>query len=357
MGAMARRRVTGVLILSIAALFLVVVAALWFYAQLAARREITNPEQIVTVEPGMSTREIVARLASSGVVPDQSALLMWLTVTGQGRSLKAGDYQFSSPISPLEVVDKIRKGEVATKRVTVPEGLTRFAIAKLLAEQTGLGPRERFLALTGRADLIRDLDPQARTLEGYLFPDTYEYTAKTTADELVAEMVGRFREVHTSRPEMTQLAAARNMTLHDLMTLASLVEEEARVDDERAVIASVFYNRLAKNMKLASDPTFVYAALMEDDYDGDVNNPRHRARVSPYNTYMFEGLPPGPIASPGWKSIEAVLKPAETQFLYFVVNGREGRHKFSRTVDEHERAVQEYRRQQAEERQAEAAGG
>lgn len=354
---MARRRVAGVLILSIAALFLVVAAALWFYAQLAQPRQLTDPEQIVTVEPGMSTREIVARLASSGVVPDESALLMWLTATGQGRSLKAGDYQFASPISPLEVVDKIRKGEVATKRVTIPEGLTRFAIAKLLAEQTGLGPRERFLALTGRADLIRDLDPQARTLEGYLFPDTYVYTARTTAEELVEQLVGRFREVHTSRPEMTQLAAERNMTLHDLMTLASLVEEEARVDDERAVVASVFYNRLSKNMKLASDPTFVYAALIEDDYDGDVNNPRHRARVSPYNTYMFEGLPPGPIASPGWKSIEAVLNPAETDFYYFVVNGREGRHKFSRTADEHERAVQDYRRQQAEERQAEAAGG
>jgi UPF0755 protein len=350
-----RRRVTGVLLFSIGALFLVVCVALWFLSQLAARREIANPDQIVTIEPGMSTREIVARLATSGVVPDQTALLVWLTVTGQGRSLKAGDYQFSSPMSPLEVVDKIRRGDVATRRVTIPEGLTRFGIAKILAEETGLATRERFLELTANPELIRNLDPEATSLEGYLFPDTYEYTQRTKPEDLVEQMVGRFRNLYASRPELTQQAAARRLTLHEVMTLASLVEEEARVDDERGIIASVFYNRLEKNMNLASDPTFVYAALLANDYDGDVNNPRHRARLSPYNTYLTPGLPPGPIASPGLKSIEAVLSPADTDFLYFVVNGREGRHKFSRTAEEHEAAVREYRIQQQEER--EAAGG
>lgn len=353
---MARRRVLGVLGASILLLFALVVAAVWFHVELTTRRELREPATFVTVEPGMGTREIVARLASSGVVPDQTALLLWLTVTGQGKSLKAGDYEFKSPISPLEAIDKIRRGEVATRRVTIPEGMNRFAIAQTLAEKTGLGSRERFLALTGQPGLVRDLDPDASTLEGYLFPDTYEYTVKTTPEELVGQMVARFREVYFSHPEISQRAAERNLTLHQVMTLASMVEEEAKVDDERPVIASVFYNRIAKNMKLASDPTFVYAALMANDYDGDVNNPKHRARMSPYNTYMFEGLPPGPIASPGVKSIEAALTPADTPYLYFVVNGREGRHKFSRTVEEHEAAVQEYRRQQREDAEETGAG-
>jgi UPF0755 protein len=343
---MVRRRVRGVLGIAIVLLFALVVAAVWFHVELTTRRELAEPSLLVTVEPGMGTREIVARLASAGVVPDQTALLLWLTATGQGRSLKAGDYEFKSPVSPLEAIDKIRRGEVATRKVTIPEGMNRFAIAQTLAEKTGLGSREGFLALTGKPGLIRDLDPDASTLEGYLFPDTYEYTSKTTPEELVGQMVARFREVYFARPEIAQHAAERHLTLHQVMTLASMVEEEAKVDDERPIIASVFYNRLEKNMKLASDPTFVYAALMVDDYDGDVNNPKHRARVSPYNTYMFEGLPPGPIANPGVKSIEAALTPADTDYLYFVVNGREGRHKFSRTVEEHEAAVQDYRRQQ-----------
>jgi UPF0755 protein len=343
---MARKRVLGVLGTSIVLLFALIVVAVWFHIELTTRRDLREPEVLVTIEPGMGTRDIVARLASSGVVPNQTALLLWLTVTGQGKSLKAGDYDFKSPISALEAVDKIRRGEVATRRVTIPEGMNRFAIAQLLAEKTGLASREHFLTLTSQPDIVKDLDPDASTLEGFLFPDTYEYTAKTTPEELVAQLVTRFHEVYYSKPEIAQGAAERSLTLHQLMTMASMVEEEAKADDERPIIASVFYNRLAKNMKLASDPTFIYAAQMANDYDGDVNNPRHRARVSPYNTYMFEGLPPGPIANPGLKSIEAALNPAATDYLYFVVNGHDGHHKFSRTVEEHERAVEEYRKQQ-----------
>jgi UPF0755 protein len=343
---MVRKRVFGVLAFAIVALFVLGVAAVWFQLSLTQRRELPEPVTAVTVEPGMGTREIVARLAAAGVVQDQTALLLWLTATGQGRALKAGDYEFASPVSPLEAIDKIRRGEVATRRVTVPEGLNRYAISELLAEKTGLGSRERFLTLTGDPSLIRDVDSGASTLEGYLFPDTYEYTSKTTAEELVRQMVERFRQVYNARPEISQRAAERGMTIRQFMTLASMVEEEARVDDERPLVASVFYNRLEKNMRLASDPTFVYAAILAEDYDGDVNNPKHRARLSPYNTYVFEGLPPGPIANPGEKSIEATLRPADTDYLYFVVNGTEGRHKFSRTAAEHEEAVKEYRQQQ-----------
>jgi UPF0755 protein len=345
---MARRRVLGVLGVAIVIIIADTGAAIWIHAALNLRRELKKPEIAVTLEPGMGTREIVSRLASAGVIADKNALLLWLSVTGQGRSLKAGDYEFKSPTSALEAIDKIRRGEVATRRVTVPEGMNRFGISQLLAEKTGLGSRERFLALTGQPRLIKDLDPDASTLEGYLFPDTYEYSATTTPEDLVAQMVGRYKTVYGAKPEIAQGMAAHHLTLHELMTLASMIEEEAKVDEERPIIASVFYNRIAKKMKLASDPTFIYAALAADDYDGDVNNPKHRARNSPYNTYLFDGLPPGPIANPGVKSIEAAIAPATTDYLYFVVNGHEGHHKFSRTVEEHEAAVEEYRRQQRE---------
>jgi UPF0755 protein len=345
---MVRKRVAAVLTLAIVALFAIGVVAIWFQFTLTQRRDLPESPVAVTIDPGMGTREIVARLASAGVVADQTSLLFWLTATGKGRELKAGDYEFESPISALEAIDKIRRGDVATRRVTIPEGYNRFRIAETLAEKTGLGSRDRFLALTGNPELVRDIDPAATTLEGYLFPDTYVYTPKTTPEELVAQMVARFREIYETHPEISQRASERGMTIHDVITMASMIEGEARVEEERPVIASVFYNRLARNMRLASDPTFVYAALLANDYDGNVNNPKHRERLSPYNTYVFEGLPPGPITNPGLKSIQAALEPASTDYLYFVVNGTDGRHKFSRTADEHEAAVQEYRRQQRE---------
>lgn len=345
---MVRRRVFGILALAIVGLFVVGAVGVWFQVSLTQRRELPEPARLVTIEPGMGTRAIVGRLAAVGIVQDQTALLLWLTLTGRGRTLKAGDYEFESPISPIEAVGKISRGEVATRRITIPEGYNRFMIAETLAEKTGLGSRERFLSLTGNSSLIRDLDPDATTLEGYLFPDTYVYTPSTTAEELIGQMVERFREIYNARPEISQRAAERGMTLHEVMTMAAMIEEEARVEEERPLVASVFYNRLERDMRLASDPTFVYAAILANDYDGNVNNPRHRARLSPYNTYQFEGLPPGPITNPGWKSIEAALEPAESDYLYFVVTGTDGRHKFSRTSDEHDLAVQEYRRQQRE---------
>ena len=343
---MGRGRVFGILTATIVVLFLVSAVGAWFQVKLTERGDLPPEGATVTVEPGMSTREIVAQLARSGIVSDENAVLLWLTLTGKGRSLKAGSYEFATPVSPVEAIDKIRRGEVAARRVTIPEGLNRFEVAETLSEKTGLAPPERFLELTADPGLIHDLDPEATSLEGYLFPDTYVFTPKSTPEELVATMVSRFRSIYSSRPELSQNAAARHLTLHEVVTLASMVEEEARIDDERPVIASVFANRLAKGMKLASDPTFVYAAMLAGDYDGNVNNPRYRARMSPYNTYQVEGLPPGPITNPGMKSIEAVLQPADTDYLYFVVNGTEGRHKFSRTVEEHERAVAEYRKQQ-----------
>jgi UPF0755 protein len=320
-----------------AALLLIVASLIGGYVWLRASVERAvhhqAAEQVITVEQGMSTQAIINRLAEAGIVTD----------------LRAGDYQFDSPITPLAAIDKIQRGLVYLERVTIPEGYNRFDIAEALAAKTSKATKEEFLKLTQDQTPIAQIAPQARDLEGYLFPDTYNYSVKTAPAELIRAMVARFNEVFT--PEWRARARELNMTVHQVVTLASIIEEEARVTDERPRISSVFHNRLKQGSPLASDPTFIYASILANDYDGNPNQPRHRQRDSRYNTYIYAGLPPGPIASPGRASLEAALYPEQTDYLYFVVSGTEGRHKFSRTGAEHEAAVQEYRRQQREQRE------
>ena len=330
-------------------LFLILVIAGGAFA-LWVRNTVTTPvehqaaDKVITIDPGSGTQTIISRLSESGVVSNPLALKIYLRVTGRGGSLKAGDYKFPSPISAIQAVEKIRRGDVDLDRVTIPEGYNRFDIAETLAEKTGKATAEEFLGLMEDQTPIERLAPIARNLEGYLFPDTYNYNSKTTPANLIQLMTNRFEEVFT--PDWVKRASEVGLTVHQVVTLASIIEEEAKVPDERPHMASVFFNRLKRGMPLASDPTFIYAALLAGDYDGNPNQLRHRDRSSPYNTYLVSGLPPGPIASPGRASLEAVLYPDTTDDLYFVVNGTEGRHKFSRTSAEHEAAVEEYRRQQ-----------
>ena len=323
--------------------------ALWVRKTVTTPVEHQSADRIVTIDQGTGTQGIVARLADAGVVPHPLALKIYLRITGRGANLKAGDYKFPSPISPLQAVEKIRRGEVDLERVTIPEGFNRFDIAETLATKTGKATTEEFLRLMDDQTPIEEIAPTARDLEGYLFPDTYNYNSKTTLEDLVHAMVGRFEEVFT--PEWSARAGQLGLTVHQVVTLASIIEKEAKVPDERPHMASVFFNRLKRGMPLASDPTFIYAAILAGDYDGNPNQLRYRERFSPYNTYLVSGLPPGPIASPGRASLEAVLHPDSTGDLYFVVNGTGGRHKFSRTAAEHDAAVEEYRRQQRELRQ------
>jgi len=317
--------------------------ALWIFYSLKTPHNHNSSEKIITIERGMRSRRVVALLAENGIISSTTPLLAWVYLNNVSKELKAGDYRFASPITPLQAIDKIRRGDVVTRKITIPEGYNRFEIARTLAE-TGIADEETFLALTSDASLIDDIDPSATSLEGFLFPDTYNYTSRTTAKELIAAMVQRFKRALT--PELYRRASELNLTLHQVVTLASIIEEEAKIAEERPIIASVFYNRMSRGMPLASDPTFVYAAILANDYDGDVNNPRHRRRASPYNTYLYAGLPPGPICSPGQASLQAALYPASTDYIYFVVNGTDGLHKFSRTEAEHDRAVAEYRRLQ-----------
>jgi UPF0755 protein len=324
-------------------------AYLWLTTTISKPVEHAASDRVIVVEPGMATPAIISRLSEAGIVHDPTALRIYLRMSGSGGQLKAGAYKFDSPISPLQAVEKIQRGEVAFERVTIPEGFNRFDIAEALASKTGLATEKEFLTLMADPSLVSQIAPQARNLEGYLFPDTYNYTEQTTAAELVRAMVARFNEVFT--PEWRARASQIGMTLHQVVTLASVVEEEARVPEERPLIASVFTNRVKIGMPLGSDPTFIYAAILAGDYDGNPNQPRHRRRESPYNTYLHAGLPPGPIASPGRASLQATLYPDESDYLYFVVNGTEGRHKFSRTAAEHEAAREEYYRQREQQRE------
>jgi UPF0755 protein len=259
--------------------------------------------------------------------------------------LKAGDYRFPSPISTLEVIRKLIRGEVITERITIPEGLNRFEIADLL-RQLPLRDADRALEFTEDVSLIRDLDPQADSLEGYLFPDTYTYTPSLSARDLIARMVHRFREAFTEADRAR--ARALGFTVREVVTLASLIEKEAKRPEERPLISSVFHNRLRRGMRLECDPTVLYAALLEGDTERTIRR-SDLARPSPYNTYLSPGLPPGPIASPGRASLHAALYPASTDYLYFVVDGTrsDGAHRFARTLAEHRANVLLYRQAQA----------
>jgi UPF0755 protein len=339
-----RGKAIAILVLLMAIGFLV--GGVWIWSSLNGRVEHQAAEDVVAIEPGTSPVAIVNRLTEAGIVRNPTLLKIYLRLTGRSARLKAGDYQFQSPISALEAVGKIERGDVYSQRVTIPEGLNRFEISELLAAKTGKATADQFLLLTYGKELVDKLDPSATNLEGYLFPDTYNYTTTTTAEDLIRGMVDRFNELFTA--DWSNRASRLGLSVREVVTLASIIEEEARVPDERPRVASVFMNRLKRGMPLASDPTFIYAAILARDYDGNPNQPRHRRRQSRYNTYIYPGLPPGPIASPGRASLEAALNPENTDYLYFVVNGTAGRHKFSRTSDEHELAVQEYRRQQRE---------
>lgn len=284
---------------------------------------------------------ISAQLQREGVVADDLAIRTWLSLAPMLHSYKAGDYLFESPISARGVTDKLVAGEIYVQRVTFPEGLNHFDIARTI-EQLAIPGAADAMRLTERPDLIRDLDNRADTLEGYLFPDTYEYSSTTTAEQLVAKMLRRFRQVYST--ENLKRTQQLGWTVRRVVTLASMIEREAKHPDERPLVSSVYHNRLKTAMKLDCDPTVIYGALLAGDWTGQIRR-SDLNRNSPYNTYRYPGLPPGPIASPGQRSIEAALFPADTTFKYFVVDGSraDGSHRFASTASEHTANVAMYR--------------
>jgi UPF0755 protein len=294
-------------------------------------------EAFVEIKRGMSSQEIARELARHGVVRSRWAFLAVRALHPRA-TLQAGEYRFGSDQTPWQVFEKIRRGEIFYEDFTAPEGSNMFDIATLLEGLDSVRPAD-FLREAANPDLIRDLDPQAPDLEGYLFPSTYRVTHQTTARQLCRTMTAEFRKQWTALGG--QRAARRP---HEIVTVASLVEKESAAPAERPLIAAVFDNRLRLGMPLQCDPTTVYAALLENRYRGTIYK-SDLASANPYNTYTHAGLPPGPIANPGTASLAAALHPAATDYLYFVAKpDGSGSHQFSSTLSEHEKAVSDYRK-------------
>ncbi len=309
-------------------------------------------EQFVDIPAGAGTRTIGDRLVAAGVIRDPLSFRLALWMSGRARVLKAGEYRFDQPMTPLDVIGKIARGDVYVINVTFPEGHTIAEMA-VLAESHGIGTAAAFVDAANDASLIRALDPAARNLEGYLFPETYPVPRRTDASHLVRLMVERFEHVLT--PEMRRRIEARGLLIHQAVTLASIVEKEAARADERPVIAAVYLNRFRIGMALQCDPTVIYALQRAGKYTGNLRRD-DLAFDSPYNTYRYAGLPPGPIASPGRASLEATIHPADVDFLYFV-SRNDGSHEFARTLEEHNRNVQKYQVQYFRDQRAARAGG
>jgi UPF0755 protein len=294
-------------------------------------------EQFIEIPQGSSTPEIGRRLIDAGVVRDQWSFRAAIWWSGNGRNLKAGEYRFDRRMSALDVIEKIARGDVYGRRVTFPEGLTVADMAKIYEAQ-GLGKAVDFLSAARDRSLIRDVDPSATDLEGYLFPETYTLPRGVPANRMIAQMVDRFRAVFTE--ELRQRAIAQGLTVREAVTLASLVEKETAKAEERPLVAAVYRNRMKIGMGMQADPTVVYALQKAGRYDGNIRR-QDLGFDSPYNTYKYPGLPPGPIASPGKASLEAAVAPADVKYIYFV-SRNDGTHVFSSTLDEHNRNVQKF---------------
>ena len=316
------------------------VAAVYVFFSLWAPYQGFHDSVIVDLPRGTSTARMGEILEEKGVL-SHSWLFLAARAMQRGRRLQAGQYQFTKPDSAMDVFGRIARGDIYYKELLIPEGFNMFDIADAVSKLGFPLSADDFLAAARDPSLIRDLDPQAQSLEGYLFPNKYRVTLGTTAHDLTRAMTSEFRA------KWKTVSTGASLSVHDAVTLASLVEREARLPQERPVVSSVFHNRLRIGMKLDCDPTTVYAALLENRYRGtiyrsDLDNP------NPYNTYQHAGLPPGPIANPGISSIRAALEPQNTPYLYFVAKADgSGGHNFSDSLAQHYAAVSLYNKRTA----------
>lgn len=324
-------------------------------------------QTLVMLRPGYSTRRIASELKSAGVIRSEDAFILWRYLSHR-RSLKAGEYLFEKPASIIDIQKRLRRGDVYFHTVVVPEGFTLFDIARAI-QAAGLGPADDFLKVAqSDTALISDLAPDAPSLEGYLFPDTYEFTRMMTMQDMAAAMVRQFRQVarqigltqaqtggaNAAEPGLTAISVVPENARVDpsnpappagdvekIVTVASIVEKETAVPEERPLVASVYYNRLAKHIALDADPSIIYGELLAGTYSGALhhNDMRFDSR---YNTYKYAGLPPGPIGNPGKSALEAAMHPAQSEYYYFVADAQ-GHHRFSRTIEEHNKNVAAYR--------------
>jgi UPF0755 protein len=324
----------------------------WIYRQvIEPYRGYAESEVFVDIPSGSGPNRIAEQLVGAGVVRDANTFRAALLISGRARALKAGEYRFTEPMHVLDVIDRIARGDVYKRLITFREGLTIAEMAQVF-EERGFGTAVDFRKAAANAQLIGDLDPAASDLEGYLFPETYSLPRRTPAGDVVAQMVTGFRNALS--PETRAAADAAGLNVRQLVTLASLVEKETGAADERPRVAAVYRNRMKLGMGMQADPTVIYALTKAGRYNGNLSR-ENLQFDSPYNTYKYAGLPPGPIAAPGRASLAAAAKPADVDYLYFV-SKNDGTHVFASTLAEHNRNVQtwqvEYFRRQRREQGA-----
>jgi UPF0755 protein len=299
------------------------------------------------------------KLAAEGVLASSTAAKLYLRTLGNPEGLKAGEYQFASPITPMQVLAELEKGEERTVKFVVPEGFTRFDIAKRIIEKFGASAEQPIdertvLTMMDNTTLIRDFVPDAKNLEGYMYPSTYSLPRETKPEKVIQIMVEQFRKIW--KPEWTDKAKSMGRTPQEIVTIASLIETESGVESERPTVASVIFNRLNKSIPLGIDQTVVYVAKMQNRWDGTI----HRSDLevdSPYNTRKYGGLPPGPISSVSESAINAALNPAQTDYIYYVrnVDLNDGSHWFYSSAAEFEKGKALYQRWLEKERQEKRA--
>jgi UPF0755 protein len=300
-------------------------------------------QTFVLLHPGYSSRHIANDLQSAGVIRSATAFAIWHRIHHR-RSLKAGEYLFEKGATALDVHRRLVHGDVYFHTVVIPEGYNMFDIAQAI-QNAGLGSSDEFLRVaTSDTALIADLAPDAKTLEGYLFPNTYEFTRMQTMQEMAAAMVKQFRQVAREIGMTTDLQdnGTQKNDLQHTVILASIIEKETAASEERPLVASVYYNRMTQHEALQADPSVIYAELLQGTYSGALHHADMRFN-SAYNTYTHPGLPPGPIGNPGKTSLEAAMHPANTDYFYFVSNGN-GHHRFAHSLEEHNRNVAAYRK-------------
>ena len=333
----------------------------WIFSTMKSPHQHNKVDQFIQIEKGSTPKQIIAKLSEEGVIANYAATLLYLRIFGDAGNLQAGEYQFYSPITPMQVLKELEKGETQTTKLIIPEGFTRFDIAKRLFDYlvkrdgedawtikpvvTPKGwisrPELPFLDLMDDTALIKDLSPEAKNLEGYMYPSTYEIDPKAGPDVIIRRMVEQFRKVW--KPEWTQQAKLLGRTPHEIVTIASLIETETSVESERPIVAGVVYNRLARNMPLGIDQTNVYIAKMMGRWDGTIN--RSELDVdSPYNTRVKMGLPPGPISSVSESAILAALFPTPSDYLFYVrnVEANDGSHWYYASAAEFEKGKAKY---------------
>lgn len=311
--------------------------AFMIYRVRAPFRGFAADEIFVDLPNGLGVAGIARRLADEGVVPDTITFRVAARLAGADRRLRAGEYRFAGAASPADIVARLARGDVYTRPITFPEGLTIREMAAIFAK-SGLGTAQDFETAAQDITLAANLDPDATSLEGFLFPDTYPLSRNGGATEAVTAMVARFAKAFNAG--LRAEAAAKQMSIREVVTLASLVEKETAQPDERPLVAAVYANRRKLGMALQCDPTVIYALMLAGRWRGNITR-QDLQMDSPYNTYKVAGLPPGPIASPGLASIQAALRPADVNYLYFV-SKNDGTHVFAASLEEHQKNVARY---------------